>query len=103
MFFRFTATLVLIIAVSLAGVAMEKRSLAVKRSISLQHYRLQQLLEKRTQLRLDVELRGAPSRLIEQIERGELSLQSPQKPVHTAERTAPLLQWQSNVVQPAHH
>jgi hypothetical protein len=50
--FRFLAALTLIVTVSLVGVGLEKRELALKRAISLQHYRMDQLLEERARLRI---------------------------------------------------
>ncbi len=50
--FRFTAGLLLILSVSLVGIKLEKDELALKRTISLQHYRMGQLLEERSRLRI---------------------------------------------------
>ena len=50
--FRFASALLLILAVSLIGIRLESDELALKRSISLQHYRLHQLLEERARLRI---------------------------------------------------
>ena len=50
--FRFLAALSLIVTVSLVGVGLAKRELALKRAISLQHYRMDQLLEERARLRV---------------------------------------------------
>ncbi|MBX3439297.1 MAG: hypothetical protein KF861_17540 [Planctomycetaceae bacterium] len=50
--FRFLAGLSLLIAVSLVGIRLETRELALKRAISLQHFRIDQLLEERTRLRI---------------------------------------------------
>jgi len=50
--FRFIAALMLLLAVSLVGIGLEKHELALKRSISLQHYRMDQLLEERARLRI---------------------------------------------------
>ena len=50
--FRFAAALLLILAVSLIGIRFEKEELALKRSISLQQYRMDQLLEEQARLRI---------------------------------------------------
>lgn len=50
--FRFTVALMLILAVSLVGIRLEKEELSLKRSISLQQYRLDQLLEERARIRI---------------------------------------------------
>jgi hypothetical protein len=68
MFFRFGAAVALIVAVSLLGIALEKRTLALRRAISLQTYRAEQLDERRVQLRLRCEQLGAPGRLLESLE-----------------------------------
>jgi hypothetical protein len=65
MFFRFGAVVCVLVAIALAAVAIEKRSLALRRAISLQEYRLQQLLEQRARLRLRVEQLSAPERLLQ--------------------------------------
>ena len=52
--FRFAAAVVLIVLVSLIGIAQEKRRLALSRAISLQQYRTDQLMERRAHLRLQV-------------------------------------------------
>ncbi len=52
MVFRFIAALVLIVTVALVGIHLEKRDLALKRAISLQHFRMDQLEEERARLRV---------------------------------------------------
>lgn len=75
MFFRFGTALVLVVIVSLLGIALEKRILSLKRTISLQHYRFEQLHEQQAQLRVRSEQSGAPARLIEAIEGGAVELE----------------------------
>jgi hypothetical protein len=65
MFFRFGAAVTVVVVVSLLGIALEKRTLSLKRAISLQAYRAEQLEERRVQLRLRCEQLGAPGRLLE--------------------------------------
>jgi hypothetical protein len=50
--FRFVAALTLLVTVSLVGVGLEKRELALTRAVSLQHYRMDQLLDERARLRI---------------------------------------------------
>lgn len=50
--FRFIAALALLVTVSLVGIALEKRELALKRAVTLQHYRMDQMLEERSRLRI---------------------------------------------------
>lgn len=63
MFFRFSAALLLIVTVSMAGVVLEKRTLELRRSISRQHYQTDLLLEQHVRLRLDTQRLTAPSQL----------------------------------------
>ncbi|MEZ6052935.1 MAG: hypothetical protein R3C02_16370 [Planctomycetaceae bacterium] len=65
--FRFTAGLILILLVSMIGIKLEKDELALKRTISLQHYRMDQLLEERSRLRIRIhELTGPSVRMADQ-------------------------------------
>jgi len=74
MFFRFGAALLLIVVVSLLGIALEKRTLSLKRAITLQTYRAEQLQERCSRLRLQCEQLGAPARLMQAIEDGRLEV-----------------------------
>jgi hypothetical protein len=73
MFFRFAMAVALIVGISLCGVALENRALALRRAISLQHYRAEQLEEQRVRLRLLCEELGAPARLLDLAESGRLT------------------------------
>jgi hypothetical protein len=53
-FFRFAAALVLVVTISLAGIALEKDNLSRQRAISLQQYRIEQLLDRQAHLRLRI-------------------------------------------------
>ena len=52
--FRFAAALVLVVMISLAGIALEKDNLSRQRAISLQQYRIEQLLDRQAHLRLRI-------------------------------------------------
>lgn len=65
MFFRFCCTVLLVVLVSLIGVALEERGLDLRRRVSRQHYRIEALQEVRAELRLRVQRLGAPPRLWE--------------------------------------
>lgn len=52
--FRFAAALVLLVTISLAGIALEKDNLSRQRAISLQQYRIEQLLDRQAHLRLRI-------------------------------------------------
>ena len=71
MFFRFCAALSLVVLIAAAGITLEKRLLDMKREQTLQVYRLAQLEEKYARLKLRSQELGAPSRLLESLERVE--------------------------------
>jgi hypothetical protein len=79
MYFRFGSAVVLVVLISLAGVALEKENLELRRSVSRQHYRMDVLDEAQARLRLRTQELGAPARLIERIENGTLPLDPPEK------------------------
>jgi hypothetical protein len=93
MFFRFGAAMALVVAVALAGTAMENRSLALRRAISHQRYQLDVLIEKQARLRVAAQRAGAPAQLIEPLEQGRLKLLPPETPHRKAQRKTPLLNW----------
>lgn len=68
MYFRFGAAIVLVVVISLAGVALEKQSLSYRRAISRQRYRMDVLVEQYAQLRLKAQRLGAPARTIKSLE-----------------------------------
>jgi hypothetical protein len=68
MFFRFGAALVLVVLISLAGTALEKRNLELKRVVSRQSYRLAILQEQHAAKRVLAQQLGAPGRLVDQLE-----------------------------------
>jgi hypothetical protein len=68
MFSRFGGALVLVVLISLAGIALEKRILSLRRAVSEQTYRLDELRESHAIHRLRTQQLGAPSRLIESLE-----------------------------------
>ena len=95
MFFRFGAALSLVVLVALLGTTLEKQNLQLRRAISHQQYRLDELLDSHVRLRLEAQRLGTPARLLGPLERGELPLQRPSKPQRTDERRTPLLNWSS--------
>ena len=64
MFFRFAAALMLVVAVSMAQIRLEKQSLMLRRSVSRQYYQMDELLELHAQLRLDIQQLSAPSHFL---------------------------------------
>lgn len=93
MFFRFGSAMALVVAVSLAGTAIESNSLDLRRTISLQRYQREVLVEQQAQLRVAAQRAGAPAQLIEPLEQGRLQLLPPESPQRKTQRTAPLLNW----------
>lgn len=65
MFFRFAVVVLTLLVLALCGVSIEKGNLELRRSISLQEYRRQQLLEQRSRLKVEIEQLSAPHRLRE--------------------------------------
>ena len=63
MFFRFSAALILIVIVSMAGVVLEKRTLELRRAVSRQYYQTDLLLEQHVRLRLETQRLTAPAQL----------------------------------------
>lgn len=92
MLFRFVAALTLVTAVSLLGIALEKQNLAMKRAISLQHYRLEILREKRSRLVLKTHQLGAIPRLAAASEEPAANGSSPSDPP-VSPKHPPLLEW----------
>lgn len=94
MLFRFGAAIALVVLTSVAGVAIEKRILELQREVSRQYYRSEVLLERHAKLRLLTQELGAPTRVIDSLDKGETELEHPQGPVRTTGRRLPLLIWQ---------
>jgi hypothetical protein len=97
MYFRFGCILCLAVAVSVVGVAVEKAVLELRRDVSRQHYRLDVLHEEHARLRLRTQQLGAPRRIIDSIDDGEIPLKRPKdRDAATPAPTArPLLRWQA--------
>lgn len=94
MYFRFGSAIVLVVLISLAGIAIEKRGLELRRDVSRQHYQLDILRDTQARLRLRTQELGAPTRLLESIDRGQLTVAPPEEPQVSFEPAAPLLRWQ---------
>lgn len=62
MFFRFAAALSLIVLISMTGVVLQKRTLELRRQVSLQSYQTELLVEQHVLLRLETQQLTAPSR-----------------------------------------
>jgi hypothetical protein len=82
MFFRFGSALCLVVLISLAGTALEKRNLELRRIVSRQKYRLEILLEKHAANRVLAQQLGAPSRLVDKIDEPQTSSEKPAQPAN---------------------
>ncbi len=68
MYFRFGAALVLAVLVAVAGIALEKRCLTLRRAVTREHYRYEVLRDLYARQRLLTQQLGAPARLFEALE-----------------------------------
>ena len=103
MFFRFGAALLLVVLISLAGTALEKRNLELKRVVSRQSYRLEILQEQHAAKRVLAQQLGAPSRLVDQLDTdaaGSEKSAQPVKPAGSGNRKA---RHNSNAARPGSH
>jgi hypothetical protein len=94
MYFRFGSALFLVVLVAMAGVALEKRTLELRRSVSRQHYQTDVLQDAYSRARLRTQQLGAPERVIDALDAGEMELNAPTQPADKDEPQIPLLQWQ---------
>jgi len=88
-FFRFGSALSLCIAISLVGIALEKKNLGLRREMSRQHFQMDVLIEKYATLRFRSQELGAPARLLEPPE--ESKQQPTRPPIVSRKTTIPLL------------
>lgn len=108
MFFRFVASLILVVLVSMVGIGLEKQTLEMKRAVSRQYFQVDLLLEMHARLRLQVQELTAPNQLA-RLEAETLSPRShqsvnpalPSAPAPTPrvarDPTLPLLRWEHPV------
>jgi hypothetical protein len=97
MVFRFASGLTLVVLIALAGVALEKEVLELRRKISRQHYRTDVLREEYARLRLRSQELGAPPRVFEDLEAGRLPVRGPERASDNGPRRMPLLHWRRAV------
>lgn len=90
MYFRFGAAIVLVVVVSVIGVALETQSLSYRRAISRQRYRMDVLVEQYAQMRLQAQRLGAPARTIKSLEEKRGDMNKPCDPL----RPVRVLRWQ---------
>lgn len=63
MYFRFAAGLMLVVLVSMAGVWLEKQTLEMRRTISVQYYQTDVLFDLIIRLRLETQQLTAPAQM----------------------------------------
>jgi hypothetical protein len=68
MYFRFGAAVVLAVLVAVAGIAIEKRCLALRRALTREHYRYEVMRDLYARQRLQTQQLGAPARLFEALD-----------------------------------
>lgn len=73
MFFRFGGAVILCTLIALAGIALEKRTLDLRRQVSHQSYRQEVLLEDYARQRLEAQRLGAPAQLLDDLTAAELT------------------------------
>jgi hypothetical protein len=76
MYFRFGSALVLVVMISLAGIALEKANLELRRSVTRQRYRRDVLHDAHIRMRLETQRLGAPAQTLDAIEQGALKVKS---------------------------
>jgi len=102
MYFRFGSAVLLVLAISLVGIVLEKRNLELRRRLTRQHYQTAVLLEKHAKLRLKTQRLGAPQRVLKALPPGQLD-QRPARDLPPASiRSGPLLPWQRQLPGPVH-
>ncbi len=89
MYFRFALALLLVVGISLLGIAIEKDNLRLRQQITRQHYRMDVLSERLAGARSETERLGAPSRLVESLESGRIALERASQSDQTALSPAP--------------
>ncbi|MCC7420946.1 MAG: hypothetical protein IT428_11755 [Planctomycetaceae bacterium] len=100
MFFRFGSAIVLVVLISLTGVALEKENLELKRAVSRQQFQLDVLRNEHAQMRLRTQQLGAPVRIVEALEQGRMPVRKVERPASNSPRQMPLLRWQKTLDEP---
>ena len=80
MYFRFGVAFIIVIAVSICGVVIEKDNLRLKQQITQQQFRQDQLVQKIASARVESQQLGAPPRLLQAVEEGRIVVPTPQTP-----------------------
>ena len=97
MYFRFGSALVLVVLISLAGIALEKKNLELRRAITRQRYRMDVMREIHARIRLETQRLASPANTIDSIQRGTQNVETAKRPVSTTGQRMPLLRWQQSI------
>ena len=98
MFFRFGSALLLVVIISLLGIAIEKQNLEMRRELSRQHYQMDVLLDEHAKLRFRTQELAAVEGLFDSVEGHDVDLKRPprrstlpkrEKPIDGAPHPAP--------------
>jgi hypothetical protein len=83
-YFRFASGLMLVVLVSMAGVWLEKQTLEMRRSVSVQYYQTDVLLDLLVRLRLETQQLTAPAQMAAM---QDLEQHKPAKPSTSTQRS----------------
>ena len=97
MFFRFGSALVLVVLISLAGVALEKKNLELRRAITRQRYRMDVMRDLHAQIRLETQRLASPANTIDSIERSAQDATNSRQSAPNTRQRMPLLRWQQSI------
>ena len=86
MYFRFGCALFLIVAISLAGAALEKRNLELRRAVTAQMYQQEMLLDAFARKRLQVQQLAAPTQTIKMLTDETTGLHQPDVAIGSANK-----------------
>ena len=89
MFFRFGSALLLVVIISLLGIAIEKQNLEMRRELSRQHYQMDVLLDEHARLRLRTQELAAVEGLFDSVEGHDVDLKRPPRHSTLPKREAP--------------
>lgn len=72
MYFRFGSALVLVMLISVAGIALEKRNLELRRGVARQRFQMDALRDAHARIRLETQRLGSPAQAIEAVDRAAI-------------------------------
>ena len=86
MYFRFGCALSLVVAISLAGAALEKRNLKLRRAVTTQKYQQKMLRDAFVWKRLQVQQLAAPTQTIKILDDETTGLHQPEAMIGSANK-----------------